>query len=145
MLQYRELFDEKRVIDFGCGKTPYYRDFFRYKEYVPVDKAIDGTDITKKMDVRGDCGICFAVLEHCKDPVAALVNMRECIGDGYLLLGVSIKYCLHMLPEDYYRFTPEFWRVVEECGFDVIEKKEVQGRGLDKRRSSMLMMLCKGR
>ena len=144
MMQYREFFDGKRVIDFGCGRVPYHQDFFHYKEYIPIDKAIDGTNITKRMDVRGDCGICFAVLEHCRDPVSAMRNIRECIGEGHLLLAVSIKYALHMLPDDYYRFTPEFWRVVEDCGFSVVDKSEVFGKGLDGQDSSMLVMLCKG-
>lgn len=144
MLTHRDYFDGKRVIDFGSGNTMQYKGFFDC-EYVPIDKAIDGTDICKKMDITGDCGICIAVLEHCIDPVSVLKNIRDCIGTGYLLLAVSIKYVLHMLPDDYYRFTQEFWRVVESCGFDVIEKSEILGKGLDGQDSSMLMMLCKGK
>lgn len=143
MLAHREYFDGKRVIDFGSGATMQYKGFFDC-EYVPIDKEIDGADICKKMDVTGDCGICVAVLEHCMDPVSALKNIRECIGEGYLLLAVSIKYVLHMLPDDYYRFTQEFWRVVESCGFEVIEKSEIIGKGLDGQDSSMLAMFCKG-
>jgi hypothetical protein len=145
MLAHREYFDGKRVIDFGSGATMQYKGFFNYSEYIPIDKDIDGSDICKKMDVTGDCGICVAVLEHCIDPVSALKNIRDCIGTGYLLLGVSIKYVLHMLPDDYYRFTQEFWRVVESCGFEIVEKSEILGKGLDDQDSSMLIMLCKGK
>lgn len=144
MKSYRNLFDGKRVIDFGCGEYKSHKDFFEGCDYVPVDKVF-GTDICKKMDVRGDCGICFAVLEHCMDPVSALKNIKECIGSGHLLLAVSVKYMLHMLPDDYYRFTPEFWRVVESCGFDIIDKAEVIGKGLDMQDSEMLVMLCRGK
>ncbi len=143
MLTHRDFFDGKRVIDFGSGRYMQYKGFFNC-EYIPIDKAIDGRDICKKMDVTGDCGICVAVLEHCIDPVSALKNIRDCIGTGYLMLVVTIKYVLHMLPDDYYRFTPEFWRVVESCGFEAIERSEIIGKGLDGQDSSMLAMFCKG-
>lgn len=143
MLAHREFFDGKRVIDFGCGRAQGYKNYYNC-EYIPIDKSIDGTDICKKMDVTGDCGICIAVLEHCMDPVSALKNIRDCIGTGYFLLSVSTKYILHMVPDDYYRFTPWFSRVVESCGFEVIEKVEMLGKGLDGNDSSMLTMLCKG-
>jgi len=145
MLRYKDFFDGKRVIDFGAGRFRQYKDFFNYAEYIPLDKALNGVDICKKMDVVGDCGICIAVLEHCIDPVSALKNIKECIGNGYFLLSVSVKYVPHMLPDDYYRFTPEFWRVVESCGFKVIDKAEVTGKGLDGSESSMLTMFCKGK
>lgn len=148
MLTHREYFDGKKLIDFGAGRTQhrkgFYRDLYNCREYVPLDKLY-GVDICEKMDVKGDCGLCFAVLEHCINPVAALKNIRECIGTGYLMLSVSVKYTLHMLPEDYYRFTPEFWRVVETCGFEVIERAMITGKGLDGNDSSMLTMFCKGR
>jgi hypothetical protein len=144
MLAHKEYFDGKRMIDFGCGSKQYYRGFYNCF-YIPIDKAIDGTDICKKMNVKGDCGICIAVLEHCMDPVSALKNIRECIGNGYFLLSVSTKYVLHMLPDDYYRFNPEFSRVVESCGFEVIEKAEIIGKGLGSGDSSMLTMFCKGK
>jgi hypothetical protein len=145
MLAHREYFDGKRVIDFGCGPNKQYKNFYDYREYIPIDPVLDGTDICKKMESRGDCGICISVLSHVIDPVSALKNMKECIGTGYFILSVSVRYVLLMLPSDYYRFTPEFWRVVESCGFEVIEKVEITGRGLDGRESSMLTMFCKGR
>ena len=144
MLAHRDFFDGKRLIDFGAGRYRQYRGFYNC-EYVPIDKAIDGTDICKRMDVVGDCGICIAVLEHAMDPVSALKNIRNCVGTGYFMLSVMTKYALHMLPDDYYRFTQEFWRVVESCGFEVIEKVEIKGKGLDGNESSMLTMFCKGK
>ncbi len=145
MEKYLDLFDGKRVIDFGSGRHKQYGRFFSYREYIPLDKDLNGVDICKSMEVRADRGICIAVLEHSMDPVSALKNMRECLGTGYLLLGVSIKYVLHMLPDDYYRFTKEFWRVVESCGFEIIDRAEIEGNGLDGQPSSMLTMLCRGK
>jgi len=84
------------------------------------------------------------VLEHCMDPVSALKNIRECIGTGHLLIAVSIKYVLHMLPDDYYRFTQEFWRVVEMCEFEIIDKDIIRGKGLDGEYSEMLTIFCRG-
>lgn len=144
MIKYQDYFNGKRVLDFGSGKTKYYKHFFLYKDYVGLDKMIDGTDITEEMGIRGDCGLCIAVLEHSVDPVSALKNIKKCIGDGYLLLVVSIVYSLHLLPDDYYRFTTEFWRVVELCGFKVIDKEEINAKGLDMKDSCVLAMFCKG-
>ena len=144
MLRHREFFDGKRLLDFGSGKTKQYRGFFQGCDHVPIDKVF-GTDICKKMEVRGDCGVCIAVLEHCMDPVSALKNIRECIGTGHLLIAVSIKYVLHMLPDDYYRFTQEFWRVVEMCEFEIIDKDIIRGKGLDGEYSEMLTIFCRGR
>jgi SAM-dependent methyltransferase len=107
-----------RVIDLGCGMSPYKQDILaRTKEYIGVDwdNSVHDVnpdvvaDLSKEFpfeDNYADTLISFQVLEHLPTPQ---LYLKECYRilkpGGVLLLSVPFQWRVHEAPYDYYRFT----------------------------------------
>ncbi|NUR74879.1 MAG: class I SAM-dependent methyltransferase [Thermoleophilia bacterium] len=103
----------KRVLDVGCGLTPYYPCFAAAGEYVGVD-VVDGptTDLIGPIealpveDDSFDIVLCTQVLEHVDDPAAAVRELHRVTKPGGRVLasthGVMV---FHPNPNDYWRWT----------------------------------------
>ncbi len=105
---------------------PNYRLLFPNCDYVGIDME-EGDGVDKVLDITQDLKdinkslnnkkfgaiICMSVLEHCKDPFKAALNISQLLKeDGVLFLGVPFSWRIHGYPSDYWRFTPEGIRIL---------------------------------
>ena len=130
-----------RVLDFGCGGSP-YRAFFggaRYDradfEAAPgIEFAIgaDGTIGAESDDY--DIVLSTQVLEHVDDAPRYLAECRRVLrGGGTLLLSTHGTFEDHPCPRDFRRWTSEgLCRDLAEAGFEVqaVRKLTTNGRAL---------------
>lgn len=74
-----------------------------------------------RLDRAFDIVICEQVLEHVREPLAAVRNLAAmCEPDGKVLISVPFLVRLHELPNDYWRFTPGGLRILlEDAGLSV--------------------------
>lgn len=105
------------VLDVGAGTWTVPREQFgrtaRYisTDFVPrenIDIVCDVTNLKATFGLdRFDFVLCLEVLEHVKEPAAAIANMREVLKPGgTLLLTTPFNYRLHAVElGDYYRYT----------------------------------------
>jgi SAM-dependent methyltransferase len=129
-----------RVLDFGCGSSP-YQDFFPNADYSRADlnwaenvDFIIGPDGISAESGRFDVILSTQVLEHVDDPAAYL---RECFrllrAGGKLVLTTHGTYEDHGCPQDLWRWTGDGLRkVVEQAGLQSEEvlKVTTSGRAL---------------
>ena len=101
---------QERALDIGAGGSSYNR-FFPNRISIDIDPA-------RKPDVVADAHklpfkdhefslvLCTEVLEHLRDPRAAIAEMRRVLRPGgTLILTTRFVYPLHDTPHDYWRFT----------------------------------------
>jgi SAM-dependent methyltransferase len=112
--------DEKiRLLDFGCGGSP-YRPLFPNAEYYRADlKSIREVDF--QINDQGlvnapsdffDRVLSTQVLEHCPDPSVYLGECRRVLkAAGRLILSTHGLFEEHDCPGDYYRWTEDGLRV----------------------------------
>jgi SAM-dependent methyltransferase len=131
-----------KVIDVGCGESP-YRHLTTEGEatYTGIDiqdagkfgyensAAIhfDGRSISAP-DESFDHFICTEVLEHAEDPEALVAEMHRILkkgGTGLVTVPWSARY--HYIPFDYHRFTPS---ALEKL-FAAFSSVEIEPRGTD--------------
>jgi ubiquinone/menaquinone biosynthesis C-methylase UbiE len=111
-----------KVVDIGCGQSP-------YKHLLNSQKAqyygLDIEDANQKFDYENpqiirfdgqnipledssmDCFICTEVLEHIQEPnkiIAEIYRILKVGGVGIVTVPWSARY--HYIPYDYYRYTP---------------------------------------
>jgi len=116
---------QERVLDIGAGGST-YGTFFPNRVSYDIDPA-------RKPDIVGDAHempfvdgefrmiVCTEVLEHLKDPIRAIIEMRRVLKhNGTLLLTTRFVYPIHDSPHDYWRFTKyglrelfKEWEIVE--------------------------------
>ncbi|MBD3189750.1 MAG: methyltransferase domain-containing protein [Candidatus Heimdallarchaeota archaeon] len=111
--RYSSQIQNKRILEVGAGKGYDVEKFFsKSNEYIKTDlipsEGVTSLDITKdKIPPEYDVIICLNVLEHIFDFKAALENIYNGLKrGGILFFSVPLFYPLHMLPNDYWRFTP---------------------------------------
>lgn len=102
-----------KILEIGAGEGYKVERFFHLSnEYIKTDLEEFGNvtklDITKeKLEPIYDVIVCLNVLEHIFDYQKALDNIYHGLKKGgYLFLSVPLFYPLHMLPHDYWRYTP---------------------------------------
>jgi SAM-dependent methyltransferase len=109
-----------RVLDVGCGDSPYAHLLGKGCEYIGVDtKGQKDFDYNNKCVVffKGskiplknnsvDAVICTEVLEHIKEPGRFLSEIKRVLkkgGTGIITVPWSARY--HYIPYDYFRYTP---------------------------------------
>lgn len=106
----------------------------KYDEYIGLD-LIEGTGVDIVDDAMNipkhwstetfDLVICVETLEHVKDPVQVVKNMRNVLKKGgwMLITTPGANHPEHGWPSDYYRFLENTYRDVffegfEECHFE---------------------------
>lgn len=103
-----------RVIDLGCGFTPYRHLIHDAVVYHTLDakpkQKVDFIADIQQMNIVPneyyDTALCFEVLEHIPDTKAALQEIHRILKpSGRLIFSVPFLSRLHELPHDYYRFT----------------------------------------
>jgi SAM-dependent methyltransferase len=124
-----------RVLDFGCGGSP-YRPLFGACTYHRADLASSGPDLDFEYGLDSrlpalsedyDCVFSSQVLEHVQSPA---VYLEECYRvlkpGGRLILSTHGTFEDHACPYDYWRWTVYGLRkLVEEAGFIVEEVKKL--------------------
>jgi SAM-dependent methyltransferase len=103
----------KKILEIGSGANYNVNRFFHESnEYIQTDlvasegvRELDITQVSLKPDY--DIIVCLNVLEHIFDYQSALDNIYQGLKKGgFLFLSIPLFYPLHMLPDDYWRFTP---------------------------------------
>ena len=116
---------DKRVLDIGAGGSS-------YDKYFPNRVTID-IDPLRNPDIVADAHslpfkdgefeyvLCTEVLEHLKNPVVAIKEMKRVLTEGgMVILTTRFVYPIHDSPNDYWRFTKygllelfNDWEIVE--------------------------------
>lgn len=103
----------KQILEIGAGEGYKVEKYFDISnDYIKTDlidyENVVKLDVTKdKLETKYDVIICLNVLEHIYDYEAALANIYNGLKKGgSLFLSIPMFYPLHMLPDDYWRFTP---------------------------------------
>ncbi len=123
-----------RVLDFGCGGSP-YRPFFEPCTYHRADLAgVDALDFEYGADSRlpaevsdYDCVLSSQVLEHVCSPLAYLSECYRVLRPGgHLILSTHGLYEDHGCPDDYWRWTVfGLRRLLEEAGFTIEKMRKL--------------------
>jgi len=123
-----------RVLDFGCGGSP-YRPLFGECTYHRADligtPQIDfeyGHDSRLPEGVtRYDCVLSTQVLEHVEDPLSYLQECNRVLRPGgHLLLTTHGVFEDHACPYDFWRWTAfGLQRLVKDAGFELNELKKL--------------------
>ena len=114
----------------NCKDSP-YQVFFKNRTTVNhykakgVDKIVDYYRLPFK-DESFEIILCTGLLEHLKEPEAALKEMKRVLKPkGKILLSASSAFSVHDAPEDYFHFTPygleyllqkQNWKEIEVTG-----------------------------
>ena len=111
------------------------RKLFPEAEYVGVDMqqgngvdvVEDFIDFANKCDSEKHDGICYRydheneydlilcldMLEHAKEPFEVIESAKQCLkGNGVLLVTSVFNFPIHEYPNDYWRFTPECFKML---------------------------------
>lgn len=123
-----------KVLDTGCGKTPYkdtlkkhYSEYIRL-DHINIDHELSEVDIVANAtslpfkDSSFDSIVSFQVMEHVPEPKKFLrEGFRVLKEGGYMLLSTPFMWGEHEPPYDYYRYTRYGLRyLAEQAGFEVI-------------------------
>ncbi|OGH33010.1 MAG: hypothetical protein A2953_03380 [Candidatus Levybacteria bacterium RIFCSPLOWO2_01_FULL_36_54] len=116
----KEELSNKNVLDLGCGYKP-HRDLFQGK-YVGVDhfnnKMADlNRNIEKplRLNKKFDLVLCLDVLEHTKNTKAVINNAIIALkSGGFLFISTPFIFWVHKDPNDYYRFTRQFFTELQK-------------------------------
>lgn len=144
MTKYQEFLDQKMVevakgkvvLDIGGGEPfqkwlSQYKDLFKNCEYKSMDyDARTGADVVGDIhniplkDGSIDAIICSSVLEHVKDPIRAVQEMKRILKkDGKIIVYVPSIYPYHARKGSY----PDYWRFFDDTlyflfeGFSTVE------------------------
>jgi hypothetical protein len=113
------------IVEFGSmqveeGQPNDLRPLFAGRDYTGTDFRA-GPGVDRIEDLRslsygdGEIGtaLCLDTLEHCADPLTACREMHRVLADGGLCVITSVMLIgIHAYPSDYWRFTPEGFRVL---------------------------------
>lgn len=131
-----------KVLDVGCGQSPYRHLLGPGAEYVGMDfegsshfayerepdvTYFDGVHFPLE-DASIDHVICTEVLEHCPDPMVIVREIHRVLrpgGTGAVTVPWSARY--HYIPHDYFRYTPATLATL----FKDFAGAEVEARGTD--------------
>ncbi len=142
LLQDNLILIKGRVVDLGCGTSPYKEEILHHaEEYIGVDwenslhsqTNVDVfADLTQKLpfdDRYTDTVTCFQVMEHLPEPAFFLSECYRILkSDGRLLITVPFMWHVHEAPHDYFRYTRyglEY--LLKKQGFKNINIRETTG------------------
>jgi SAM-dependent methyltransferase len=105
------------------------RPLFAGRQFIGTDlrpgPGVDRVEDLRELDFAdGEVGtaLCLDTLEHCADPIAAARELRRVVSaDGGVCVISSVMLIgIHAYPSDYWRFTPEGFRLLLD-GFDEVD------------------------
>ena len=122
------------IVEFGSlqvepGQPNDLRPLFAGRAFVGTDlrlgPGVDRAEDLLALSFRdGEVGtaLCLDTLEHCTDPVRAGRELQRVVSPhgGVCVISSAMLMGIHAYPNDYWRFTPEGFRVVLE-GFDDVD------------------------
>lgn len=122
------------ILDYGAGQLA-WRDALRAhgKSYFSFDiyDAHPELDLVAPFPQRGgplpdascDTVFCCSVLEHARDPLSLMTDMRRILRtDGVAIICVPFIYYLHGAPYDYWRFTRfGLEELITSSGFSLVK------------------------
>jgi SAM-dependent methyltransferase len=109
-----------KILDIGCGNSPYKHLINRRSEYIGIDIAgqkdfkynnynisyFDGENIPMPNE-SVNLILCTEVLEHIATPEKIIKEMHRVLeNDGSALISIPWSARFHYIPYDYYRYTP---------------------------------------
>lgn len=124
-----------RILDVGSGSGP-YSAMLKDCSCVRIDvtpavspDALAQADALAFVDGSFDGVLCTEVLEHLKEPRAALGEIQRVLRPGGVLyVSAPQTWGLHYEPHDYWRFTRHGLRLLlESAGFDVLRVERIGG------------------
>lgn len=122
------------IVEFGslqveAGQPNDLRPLFPGATFIGTDLR-PGPGVDRTEDLRalsfadGEVGtaLCLDTLEHCADPLSAARELRRVVSrdGGTLLISSVMLMPIHGYPNDYWRFTPEGFRLLLD-GFDAVD------------------------
>lgn len=127
------------IVEFGSmqveqGQPNDLRPLFAGRKFIGTDMR-EGPGVDRVEDLRslrfadGEVGtaVCLDTLEHCADPMAAARELHRVVSPhgGICVISSVMLIGIHAYPSDYWRFTPEGFRVLLAAFDDV----DVAGMG----------------
>jgi SAM-dependent methyltransferase len=134
----RYLDGEVDVLDIGCENKPYFPLFAgRARTYLGADvipgPLVDRVCPVERLDVESssiDLALCTQVLEHVRDPVAALGEIGRVLRPGgFAFITTHGTYPFHPHPTDYWRWTPQGFETLVESADNLTLRELVPHRG----------------
>ena len=135
-------FQNKNILDIGCGLKPYGDLFDSAQQYTgidvqggghldqakSVDKFFDGVNIPFP-DNSFEIIICTQVLEHCTDPHFLLKEASRVLKPGgVIFLTMPFVWSEHEIPYDFRRYTRyEHARIFKEANLSIEKIEETVG------------------
>ncbi|HNQ69105.1 MAG TPA: class I SAM-dependent methyltransferase [Bacteroidales bacterium] len=123
-------FIKGKVLDYGCGISP-YKNLFNYDEYIRADiENKDDRTIVLIDDLKNiykndyfDSILCTEVLEHVENYSNVVDEFKILLKpNGYLLLTTPFVWPVHGHPQDYRRFTQNgIEKMLSEKGFKILK------------------------
>jgi SAM-dependent methyltransferase len=121
------------IVEFGSLQVEADQDgdlrpLFTGRDFVGTDMR-PGPGVDRVEDLRGlsygdgevGTALCLDTLEHCADPRAACQEMHRVLAPGGICVIASVMlWGIHGYPNDYWRFTPEGFRVLLEPFDDAV-------------------------
>jgi SAM-dependent methyltransferase len=115
------------IVEFGSlqvepGQPNDLRPLFGGRAFIGTDFR-EGPGVDRVEDLRhlgfadGEVGtaLCLDTLEHCADPIRACAELHRVVADGGVCVITSVMLIgIHAHPSDYWRFTPEGFRLLLE-------------------------------
>jgi len=124
-----------KVLDVGAAQGP-YRELFSHvtyettdlKDFGNVDHVCDITNLPMEDDTY-DLVFCSQVLEHVREPLKALREIRRVLKPGgEAWLSAPLFYQEHQMPLDFFRYTRSAWRhLARRSGFEIRDIAWLEG------------------
>jgi len=114
------------IVEFGSmqveeGQPNDLRPLFAGRRFIGTDMR-EGPGVDRVEDLRGlrfadgevGTAVCLDTLEHCADPMAAARELHRVVSPrgGICVISSVMLIGIHAYPSDYWRFTPEGFKVL---------------------------------
>ena len=114
-LSVRKLFPEAEYIGVDMQKgngVDVVEDFIDFANKCDNEKH-DGLNYRYDNEQEFDLILCLDMLEHAKEPFEVIESAKQCLkGNGVLLVTSVFNFPIHEYPNDYWRFTPECFKML---------------------------------
>lgn len=120
----------KKLLDVGAGECKYKKHFKKlvYKSQDVKQNTYKTIDYVGEVKGKYDYILCTQVLEHVKKPEEMFQEFKRLLKPGgKLFLSTNFIYQIHMVPDDYWRFTEYGLKHLGKIAGFKIEKLEQQG------------------